>query len=241
MLEGATGIWRERGSTLAPWRERPRAHPRGTTQIPSRHPPVPAKTFRAISDPNMVYPLNIKAFLESACSHLNPPRNPSNRRLLHLHQIQSTSEMESATPSKRAKTAAGVATPQKMGKAAAAAALADQFLTPEKPMPKVAAAAAAAEQIWTPEKPKQPSAAERRARSSGGVAFSVKGVRRAALELRRRSERGRRRRRRRRRTSSRPWSGSLVLVPRPSGAPSSAGPSCRRGKDPGSTIWIWFN
>ncbi|EAY93202.1 hypothetical protein OsI_15007 [Oryza sativa Indica Group] len=98
--------------------------------------------------------------------------------------------MESATPSKRAKTAAGVATPQKMGKAAAAAALADQFLTPEKPMPKVAAAAAAAEQIWTPEKPKQPSAAERRARSSGGVAFSVKGVRRAALELRRRSERG---------------------------------------------------
>lgn len=57
-------------------------------------------------------------------------------------------------------------------------------------MPKVAAAAAAAEQIWTPEKPKQPSAAERRARSSGGVAFSVKGVRRAALELRRRSERG---------------------------------------------------
>lgn len=135
----------------------------------------------------MVYPLNIKAFLESACSHLNPPRNPSNRRLLHLHQIQSTSEMESATPSKRAKTAAGVATPQKMGKAAA---LADQFLTPEKPTPKVAAAAAAAEQIWTPEKPEQPSAAERRARSSGGVAFSVKGVRRAALELRRRSERG---------------------------------------------------
>lgn len=132
----------------------------------------------------MVYPLNIKAFLESACSHLNPPRNPSNRRLLHLHQIQSTSEMESATPSKRAKTAAGVATPQKMGKAAA---LADQFLTPEKPTPKVAAAA---EQIWTPEKPEQPSAAERRARSSGGVAFSVKGVRRAALELRRRSERG---------------------------------------------------
>lgn len=71
-----------------------------------------------------------------------------------------------------------------MGKAAA---LADQFLTPEKPTPKVAAAA---EQIWTPEKPEQPSAAERRARSSGGVAFSVKGVRRAALELRRRSERG---------------------------------------------------
>uniref|UniRef100_A0A0E0DAY9 CDT1 Geminin-binding domain-containing protein n=1 Tax=Oryza meridionalis TaxID=40149 RepID=A0A0E0DAY9_9ORYZ len=97
--------------------------------------------------------------------------------------------MESATPSKRAKTAAGVATLQKMGKAAAAAALADQFLTPEKPTPKVAAAAAA-EQIWTPEKPEQPSAAARRARSSGGVAFSVKGVRRAALELRRRSVRG---------------------------------------------------
>lgn len=79
-----------------------------------------------------------------------------------------------------------------MGKAAAAAAaLADQFLTPEKPTPKVAAAAAAAaEQIWTPEKPEQPSAAARRARSSGGVAFSVKGVRRAALELRRRSESG---------------------------------------------------
>uniref|UniRef100_A0A0D9ZGQ9 Uncharacterized protein n=1 Tax=Oryza glumipatula TaxID=40148 RepID=A0A0D9ZGQ9_9ORYZ len=69
-----------------------------------------------------------------------------------------------------------------MGKAAAA--LADQFLTPEKPTRKVAAAAG---HIWTPDRPEQPSAAVRKAHgSSGGVA----GVRRAALELRQWSERG---------------------------------------------------
>ncbi|KAF0892422.1 hypothetical protein E2562_015484 [Oryza meyeriana var. granulata] len=82
--------------------------------------------------------------------------------------------MDSGMPPKRAKTApAGAATPQKMGKAAA---LGDQILTPEKPTQKVvaAAAAAAADQIWTPEKAEQPSAAQR-ARTSGGVAFSVKG------------------------------------------------------------------
>lgn len=58
-----------------------------------------------------------------------------------------------------------------MGKAAAA--LADQFLTPEKPTRKVAAAAG---HIWTPDRPEQPSAAVRKAHgSSGGVVFSVKG------------------------------------------------------------------
>uniref|UniRef100_A0A0E0KMY3 CDT1 Geminin-binding domain-containing protein n=1 Tax=Oryza punctata TaxID=4537 RepID=A0A0E0KMY3_ORYPU len=104
--------------------------------------------------------------------------------------------MESATPSKKmGKPAAALAdqllTPEKPARkvAAAAATVAEQIWTPEKPTRKVAAAAVA-EQIWTPEKPEQPSAAARRARSSGGVAFSVKGVRRAALELRRRSESG---------------------------------------------------
>ncbi|KAF8653127.1 hypothetical protein HU200_062571 [Digitaria exilis] len=81
------------------------------------------------------------------------------------------------TPSKKAKTSATAgATPQKPWKAAPA----DQILTPEKLTQRVTAAAAAADQIWTPEKP------EERPRARGrSVAFSVKGVRRAALELRR--------------------------------------------------------
>ncbi|KAL6619562.1 hypothetical protein ACP70R_034701 [Stipagrostis hirtigluma subsp. patula] len=80
-----------------------------------------------------------------------------------------------ATPSKRAKTTAA-ATPQKLRKAS----VADQLLTPEKHGQKAAAAAPAAEQICTPDKPEQPP----RARSRS-VAFSVKGIRQAALGLRR--------------------------------------------------------
>uniref|UniRef100_A0A0D9W2G9 CDT1 Geminin-binding domain-containing protein n=1 Tax=Leersia perrieri TaxID=77586 RepID=A0A0D9W2G9_9ORYZ len=87
----------------------------------------------------------------------------------------STSEMDSSMQ------ASAAVTPQKKRKAAA---LVDQISTPVKPTQKVVAAAAA-EQIWTPEKPEQPSAARKRARASGGVAFSVTGVRRAALEMRR--------------------------------------------------------
>ncbi|TVU28359.1 hypothetical protein EJB05_19875 [Eragrostis curvula] len=83
--------------------------------------------------------------------------------------------MDAATPSKRAKTAAFAAgTPEKLRKAA----LADQILTPEKPAQ--GPATAAAEQIWTPEKPEQRPTTRGRS-----VAFSVKGVRRAALGLRR--------------------------------------------------------
>jgi chromatin licensing and DNA replication factor 1 len=82
--------------------------------------------------------------------------------------------MDAATPSKRAKTAAfAAATPVKLRKAA----LSDQVVTPEKPAQKMAAAA---EQIWTPEKPEPRPTARGR-----NVAFSVKGVRRAALGLRR--------------------------------------------------------
>ncbi|KAL6864886.1 hypothetical protein ACP4OV_016037 [Aristida adscensionis] len=87
--------------------------------------------------------------------------------------------MDAAMPSKRARTsaAADAATPQKPGKAPAA----DQLMTPERRVQKVAAAAAAAaEQICTPDKPEQPPRARGRS-----VAFSVKGVRRAALGLRR--------------------------------------------------------
>ncbi|KAF8693462.1 hypothetical protein HU200_038859 [Digitaria exilis] len=85
--------------------------------------------------------------------------------------------MDAATPSKKAKTSATAgATPQKPWKAAPA----DQILTPEKLTQRVTAAAAAADQIWTPEKPE-----ERPRARSRSVAFSVKGVRRAALELRR--------------------------------------------------------
>ncbi|KAL6624519.1 hypothetical protein ACP70R_031840 [Stipagrostis hirtigluma subsp. patula] len=83
--------------------------------------------------------------------------------------------MDAATPSKRAKTTAA-ATPQKLRKAS----VADQLLTPEKHGQKAAAAAPAAEQICTPDKPEQPP----RARSRS-VAFSVKGIRQAALGLRR--------------------------------------------------------
>jgi chromatin licensing and DNA replication factor 1 len=84
--------------------------------------------------------------------------------------------MDAATPSKRAKTVAFAAgMPEKLRKAA----LPDQIVTPEKPAQKIAAAAAAAEQIWTPEKPKP-----RRTAHGRNVAFSVKGVRRAALGLR---------------------------------------------------------
>ena len=86
-------------------------------------------------------------------------------------------EMDAGTPSKKAKTSAAAgATPQKPWKASPA----DQILTPEKLTQRVTAAAPAAEQIWTPEKP------EERPRVRGrSVAFSVKEVRRAALELRR--------------------------------------------------------
>ncbi|CAN6232087.1 unnamed protein product [Urochloa humidicola] len=85
--------------------------------------------------------------------------------------------MDAATPSKKARTSetAGGATPQKPWKATPP----DQILTPDKLTQRVTAAAAA-EQIWTPEKP------EERPRARGrSVAFSVKEVRRAALELRR--------------------------------------------------------
>ncbi|CAO2039260.1 unnamed protein product [Urochloa humidicola] len=85
--------------------------------------------------------------------------------------------MDAATPSKKARTSetAGGATPQKPWKATPP----DQILTPDKLTQRVTAAAAA-EQIWTPEKP------EDRPRARGrSVAFSVKEVRRAALELRR--------------------------------------------------------
>jgi chromatin licensing and DNA replication factor 1 len=88
-------------------------------------------------------------------------------------------EMDSASPSKKAKTsaAAAVATPQKPWKAAPA----DKILTPDKLAQRgTAAAAAAAEQIWTPEKPEERPMARGRS-----VAFSVKEVRRAALGLRR--------------------------------------------------------
>ncbi|XP_062183823.1 CDT1-like protein a, chloroplastic [Phragmites australis] len=85
--------------------------------------------------------------------------------------------MDAATPSKKSKTSAAAATPQKLRKSAA---LADQILTPEKPTRQVLAAASASEQIWTPEKSEQ----QPRARSRS-VAFSVKEVRRAALGLRR--------------------------------------------------------
>jgi chromatin licensing and DNA replication factor 1 len=84
--------------------------------------------------------------------------------------------MDAVTPSKRSKTAAFAAgMPEKLRKAA----LADQIVTPEKPAQNIAAAAAAAEQIWTPEKPEPQRTARGR-----NVAFSVKGVRRAALGLR---------------------------------------------------------
>jgi chromatin licensing and DNA replication factor 1 len=64
-------------------------------------------------------------------------------------------------------------TPLKLRKAA----LADQAVTPEKPAQKMAAAA---EQILIPEKPEPRPTARGR-----NVAFSVKGVRRAAPGMRR--------------------------------------------------------
>ncbi|GJN22146.1 hypothetical protein PR202_gb09685 [Eleusine coracana subsp. coracana] len=85
--------------------------------------------------------------------------------------------MDAATPSKRAKTSAFAAgTPEKSRKAG----LVDQVMTPEKPAQNLAPAPSATEQIWTPEKPEQRPTARGR-----NVAFSVKGVRRAALGLRR--------------------------------------------------------
>lgn len=84
--------------------------------------------------------------------------------------------MDAATPSKRAKTASfAAATPEKPRKGT----LANQAMTPEKSAQNLVAASAS-EQIWTPEKPEQRPTARGR-----NVAFSVKGVRRAALGLRR--------------------------------------------------------
>ncbi|WVZ64405.1 hypothetical protein U9M48_013918 [Paspalum notatum var. saurae] len=84
-------------------------------------------------------------------------------------------EKDAAPPCKKARTTAPAPAPHGLGKVAA---LADQVWTPEK-QTKAAAVLAADQQILTPEKPEGPSA---RGRS---VAFSVKGVRRAALGLRR--------------------------------------------------------
>lgn len=85
--------------------------------------------------------------------------------------------MDATAPSKKAKMTTAAAPPHKLREAAA---LADEVRTPEKKPAKKLAPALASEQIPTPEKPEEMPRARGRS-----VAFSVKGIRQAALGPRR--------------------------------------------------------